>query len=235
MALCAAAPALGDPPDDDRIAFVPRTSEEQTRIARVTAPTTDFTKPEDFETHPAGAATVRARTDRLALDQPPANMSLSRKVDFTAGKSMFDKLWVQAPTVTRASDGLGPLYNARGCQNCHLNAGRGHLPDGPDDNAISFVLALAVPGETDPDLADIADYIATAPEPTYGRQVQEFATSGLPAEAALDFAWETRDVTLAGGETITLRRPGASGPDTTGRCCRGRPHRHGAVTRRGGG
>ena len=35
------------------------------------------------------------------------------------------------PSSTKSSDGLGPLYNARACQSCHLKDGRGHPPRGP--------------------------------------------------------------------------------------------------------
>ena len=44
----------------------PRTDAEAARIARVVAPTTDFTKPERFERNPGGAATTRRRGDNPA-------------------------------------------------------------------------------------------------------------------------------------------------------------------------
>ena len=39
---------------------------------------------------------------------------------------------------TQAADGIGPLFNARACQSCHTRDGRGHPPEGPDDDAVSF-------------------------------------------------------------------------------------------------
>ena len=36
-----------------------------------------------------------------------------------AGKALFERNWVAAPASVAASDGLGPLYNARGCAACH--------------------------------------------------------------------------------------------------------------------
>ena len=46
-----------------------------------------------------------------------------------------------------SSDGLGPLYNSRSCQSCHLKDGRGHPPDGnfPHDTAESMFLRLSIP------------------------------------------------------------------------------------------
>ncbi len=105
----------------------------QARIAAVTRATTDFSKPEPFEAKPGGAATVRARDTTDAFSQPSGNMPL-RAGDWTSSwaTALFRKIWVAAPSSTQASDGLGPLYNARGCQNCHLKDGRGHPPAGPD-------------------------------------------------------------------------------------------------------
>lgn len=39
------------------------------------------------------------------------------------GKELFERNWVQAPSTTRASDGLGPLFNARSCAACHPGGG----------------------------------------------------------------------------------------------------------------
>src|SRR5690606_39861567 len=38
------------------------------------------------------------------------------------------KDWVSSPSSTQASDGLGPLFNARSCQACHVKDGRGTVP-----------------------------------------------------------------------------------------------------------
>ena len=53
-------------------------------------------------------------------------MPFEREMDFKLGNALFRKTWVAAPASTLASDGLGPLYNARACQDCHLKDGRGH-------------------------------------------------------------------------------------------------------------
>ena len=194
-----------DPSGDPHLQVIPRTAAEAARIAAATAPATDFTVAEPFEALPGGAATVRARRDADAFSQPSGNMSFDRELEFKVGNGLFRKLWVSAPSSTRASDGLGPLYNARGCQNCHLKDGRGHPPAGPDDAAVSMFLRVSVPGG--PGVAEIEDWIATAPEPTYGEQLQDFGTPGHPAEYRLDVRWQDQTVPLAGGETVQLRQP----------------------------
>lgn len=120
----ATAQVLGDP----HLAVIPRTPEEAARIAAVVTP---GATPSPFEANPGGAATVRARTNADAFSQPSGNMSFERRADFAIGNGLFRKIWVSAPSSTLASDGLGPFYNARGCQNCHIKDGRGHPPSEP--------------------------------------------------------------------------------------------------------
>ena len=138
----AAAEGLGDP----HLPVVPRTPAERARIEAIQAPTTDFSKAEPFDAMQGGAATVRARENADAFSLSSANTPFAREMDFKLGNALFRKTWVAAPSSTRASDGLGPLYNARGCQDCHLKDGRGHPPESPEDSAVSMFLRLSIPG-----------------------------------------------------------------------------------------
>ncbi|WP_170533524.1 di-heme oxidoreductase family protein [Ruegeria atlantica] len=190
---------------DYHLNFEPRTEDERARIARVTAAPTDFSTPQRFEDLPAGAATVRARADADAFSQPSGNLSFEQELDFKVGNGLFKKIWVSSPASTLASDGLGPLYNARSCQRCHIKDGRGHTPNGPDDNAISMFLRVSIPGGGGYD--EIEDYITTQPEPNYGGQMQDLALPGHPAEYRLDITYKDVPVTLSDGETVTLRKP----------------------------
>ena len=105
----------------------------------------DFTEPEPFERNPGGATTQKETHGSNAFSQPAANLSFEKRADFFVGNGLFKRLWVAAPSSTEAADGLGPLYNARSCQRCHLKDGRGHPPAGPDDSAVSMFLRLSVP------------------------------------------------------------------------------------------
>ena len=193
---------------------VTRTQDEASRIEAVTAPTQDFTKPEPFETNPAGAATVRARTDADAFSQFSGNMSFENELDFKLGNGLFKKLWVSSPSSTLASDGLGPLYNARSCQRCHLKDGRGHPPAGPEDDAVSMFLRVSVPGDPEAELSNLETFLLslgdadrhTRPDPVYGGQMQDFGVAGAPAEYRLAVTWDEVEVEM-NGETATLRKP----------------------------
>jgi CxxC motif-containing protein (DUF1111 family) len=193
---------------DPHLAVVPRTAEEAARVAAVTAPATDFARPEPFEARPGGAATSGRAADANAFSHPSANMSFARELDFKVGNGLFRKLWVTAPASTRVSDGLGPLFNARACQSCHLKDGRGH-PPAPGEDAPGLLLRLSVPGAGHrPMLAEtIEDYLDTRPEPTYGEQLQTFSIPGHRAEGRVETRFTATTQTLAGGETVTLRRP----------------------------
>ncbi len=199
------APAIAQTLDDRHLPVIPRTPEDLARIAAVLAPPADFTLPEPFEAKPAGAATVRVLPSADAFSQHSANMPFAREMDFKLGNALFRKTWVAAPASTKASDGLGPLYNARACQDCHLKDGRGHTPPDADASRVSMFLRLSVPGGPVPD--GIADWIATSPDPTYGGQLQDLAAPGHPAEGRMDITWTESAVTLEDGTIVTLRAP----------------------------
>ncbi|GAB4195088.1 MAG: di-heme oxidoredictase family protein [Thalassobaculales bacterium] len=162
----------------------------------------------DDEARPGGAATSKGPRNLSAFSQPSGNLSFARQFDFRLGDGVFRKLWVSAPSSTRSSDGLGPLYNARACQSCHLKDGRGR-PPAAGEQPSSLLLRLA--------RAD------GSPDPLYGRQIQSFAIQGHEAEAALAVDHVVHEVRLGDGTTVRLRRPvwraawlqGAPAPDTT--------------------
>ncbi len=191
--------------EDLHLQIVPRTASETLRIEKVVRPTLDFSTPEPFETKQAGGATVRPRDTSNAFSQASDNISFERELDFKVGNGLFKKLWVSSPSSTLASDGLGPLYNARSCQRCHLKDGRGHPPEGPDDTAVSMLMRVSIPGG--PDIAEIEGYLASLPEPTYGAQIQDFGIAGHASEAHLEITYEETEIQLSGGEGASLRKP----------------------------
>ncbi|HWA19843.1 MAG TPA: di-heme oxidoredictase family protein [Devosia sp.] len=184
------------------------TPEDYQRVLTVTAPTSDFSKPEKFEQLPAGAATTRKIVNRDAFSFSSANLSFEEEGSFKLGNALFRKLWVSSPSSTQTSDGLGPLFNARGCQNCHLKDGRGHPPEAADDQAVSMFLRLSVPPEN-ADEQTLLDSrgVLLFPEPTYGEQLQVFAVPGLKAEGRMVIDYADLPVTMADGTVVTLRSP----------------------------
>lgn len=182
-----------------------RTQAEQARITVVTRPTTVFTASEPFEKNAAGSATIPASDSAKLFKSPSANMVFERKMQFLLGEALFEKLWVSAPSSTKASDGVGPLYNARSCARCHPNAGRGHPPQHNDATSKSLFMRLSIPGGDG--AQEIQDHIATLPEPTYGLQLQDISVGGLLPEGQLEITYKDIKIRLAGGDVATLRSP----------------------------
>ncbi|MDV7340240.1 di-heme oxidoredictase family protein [Terasakiella sp. A23] len=118
----------------------------------------------------------------LLLVSTPAQAS---KLDFALGKALFDRPWSSAPASTQATDGLGPLFNARSCVACHPKGGRGKITvqENGDIGGIGYVLRLGNDnGEGDP---------------VYGRQLQTNAIHGQKAEGRVflkDGYYEIQDL-----------------------------------------
>ncbi|WP_420406327.1 di-heme oxidoredictase family protein [Nisaea sp.] len=185
--------------------------DDSVRIARVTRPTTDFSRPEKYEIMQGGATTHRKRINGDVFSHPSANMAFERRLYFELGDGIFKKMWVSSPASTKSSDGLGPLYNARSCQRCHLKDGRGAPPDGTQADAVALLVRLSIPPQNDTDRAMLeAGTRHAIPDPVYGGQLQSFAIAGQDAEARVEIRYEAVPVTLADGTIIELRKPAVS-------------------------
>lgn len=183
IAATAAAQPIVDRPDLDPA--------DRDRVAEIVVPTSDFSAAEPFEANPGGGTTT-GRLDRDAFSQPATNLDFAGRSDFSVGNGVFRKLWVSAPSSTTASDGLGPLFNARGCQECHIKDGRGHPPTAGSPDAVSFLMAMISPEEA---------------HSAYGVQLQDFGANGVIAEGRVEITYTEQPVELAGGETASLRVP----------------------------
>ncbi|MEO5756299.1 MAG: di-heme oxidoredictase family protein [Mesorhizobium sp.] len=180
---------------------------DQARVIAITRPTTDFSKPEPFELMQGGAGTSTKEANRDAFSQSSANITFEEEGDFKLGNALFRKNWVSSPSSTQASDGLGPLFSERACQNCHLKDGRGHPPEG-DAGTTSMFLRLARDAGTAEEKAARADRKAlNYPDPVYGSQLQELAVPGLRGEGRMHIDYQEQKVTLAGGAVVSLRKP----------------------------
>jgi CxxC motif-containing protein (DUF1111 family) len=177
------------------------------RVVAITKPATDFSKAEQFELMQGGAGTSRKRVNQDAFSQSSANITFEEEGTFKLGNGIFRKVWVSAPSSTQASDGLGPIFNARACQSCHLKDGRGHPPEGLADTTSMF-LRLARQAETDEEKAAIADHaVLNFPDEVYGGQLQDLAVPGLPGEGKMEISYTEQPVTLKDGTVVSLRKP----------------------------
>ncbi|PVZ72243.1 di-heme oxidoreductase family protein [Pelagibaculum spongiae] len=179
---------------------------------------------EPGEAFPGGATTHQKKLNKNSFSHPSANMSFENQLNFRIGNGFFKRLWVSSPASTKAADGLGPVYNARSCQRCHLKDGRGHPPENAQDNSVSMFLRLSIPAQNQQQqqLLD-SGRVPVIAEPTYGGQLQDFAVQGHNAEGRMVIEYREIPLQLADGEAISLRMPtysvadlgyGAMHPDT---------------------
>ncbi|AJQ96735.1 di-heme oxidoredictase family protein [Gynuella sunshinyii] len=153
---------------------------------------------------PSGGATTVSASGRQAFSLPAANLTPLQRLDFSVGNSFFRNPWVIAPSSTTARDGLGPLFNTNGCQNCHIKDGRGHPREAGEANAVSMLVRLSVTGTADPERLKREGVI---PHPVYGGQLQDMAIPGIPAEAEIFIDYQDKAVRFADGGILLLRKP----------------------------
>ena len=147
----------------------------------------------------SGGATTIHEVNRNAFSQPAANLDVQRRGEFFIGNAFFNSAWIVAPATAGARDGLGPLFNARSCDQCHNNDGRGAPPLRPNERPIALVFQFATPtpGSNNEPGSD----------PHYGGNLNPFAIGTIPAEGTVRI--ETREIKgkFADGETYTLLAP----------------------------
>lgn len=96
------------------------------------------------------------------------------RLELRMGKELFDRNWVEAPSTTRASDGLGPLFNARACATCHPAGGAGEIRE---KDGVLFSTGL---------VARFSDEYGNG-DPHYGDQLQTGSVSGIAPEGRAGF------------------------------------------------
>ncbi len=153
-----------------------------------------------------GGNTAVKKEGANAFSLPAANLPMSKRLDFSVGNSFFRNPWVQAPASTDARDGLGPLFNTNGCQNCHIKDGRGHPPEANDLHAVSMLVRLSIPAMT-PEQKKALFKDGVIPEPTYGGQLQDFALQDQTPEGKINISYQEIPVTFADGTQVSLRKP----------------------------
>ncbi|MBN9548848.1 MAG: c-type cytochrome [Alphaproteobacteria bacterium] len=162
-----------------------------------------------------GAGTSRKDVNRDAFSQSSANITFEQEATFKLGNALFRKNWVSSPSSTQASDGLGPLFNERACQNCHLQDGRGRPPEGVGSTSMFLRLARdAGNAGNAEERAALADHkVLNFPDPVYGTQLQALAVPGLKGEGRMRVDYQEQKVTLGDGTVVSLRKPSYSVED----------------------
>jgi CxxC motif-containing protein (DUF1111 family) len=145
-----------------------------------------------------GMTTVHDAT-RHAYSKPAANLETQQRADFAIGNAFFNSPWVVAPASAGARDGLGPLFNARSCDACHNNDGRGRPPANAQERPIGLVVQFGIPGK--------GPHGDPLPEPRYGGNLNPFGVGSIPAEGTIEIAAVEQPGRFADGEPYSLLAP----------------------------
>lgn len=142
------------------------------------------------EALPGGVATAMVNAPDAAFSRPHGNLPEAERERFDLGQSLFYRRWIAGPAPAPALTGLGPLFNALSCQQCHVNEGRGRPPAPFGRDATSFVLKLE------------------PPHGLYGDQIQDRAVGAFAPEGRVVVNWrEVEKILLPGDLEVSLRRP----------------------------
>ncbi len=121
------------------------------------------------------------------------------------GRSFFTIPWSQAPSVTTARDGLGPLYSANTCIHCHPNNGAGT----PMKNGFisrSLVMRLSIPNTQNMD-DDLIEKNGFVPEPTYGGQLSLHSNTNTPFEGRISLNYKNIILKYEDNSTCKIQKP----------------------------
>ncbi len=169
----------------------------------------------EFSDKSAGDFTVML-SDESSFSQPAPILTYKQTKVFKRGRIHFNQRWVVFP-LTGGDWGLGPTFIADRCSACHVNAGRGTIPNNSDAQLFSTLVRISIPGQ--------GPNRAPKPHPNYGDQLQNSGLVGeknvedrhfedgqmlgdrVRPEVALFVDWSTEITQFADGEEIELRRP----------------------------
>jgi len=140
-----------------------------------------------------GPATVDEQGPN-AFSLPVPALSTEDRRAFSVGNALFRDNWVAAPASVDSRDGLGPLFNANSCSACHPEDGRGRPPERAGEVGLGLVVFVS------PEAMD------GAPHPTYGKQLQDQAVTGVPPEVALEMKPSLLRGAFDDGESWEMRR-----------------------------
>jgi CxxC motif-containing protein (DUF1111 family) len=147
----------------------------------------------------SGGAMSVSETTRHAFSRPGTNLTVEQRGQFFIGNAFFNSPWVVAPASAGARDGLGPLFNARSCDACHNNDGRGQPPLKENEQPVALVIQFATPtpgGNNEPQS-----------DPNYGSNFNPFAIGGVPAEGKVRIRHREINGTYGDGAQYTLLAP----------------------------
>lgn len=137
----------------------------------------------------AGGSTTTFASGQNAFVQPLANLSASDIARHDQTREIFFHDF-------NASEGLGPLFIATSCANCHVNNGRGQYAL---SGHTGLLMRMSLPG------ANIHNGPLGVPE--FGVQLQSSAIAGATPEGTMNITYEEVVVNFPDGHQVVLHQP----------------------------
>ena len=142
---------------------------------------------------PGGDTTNTLLLGNNAFLRAASNLTPEHESLFYGGNSFFNDSWVEAPSSTAHRDGLGPLFNARGCSGCHFRDGRAAPPESGSSPTTGLLFRISTPDGQ--------------PDATFGGQLQDQALPGLAAEVVVSIVQHAIEGELDDGTSYSLSAP----------------------------
>jgi CxxC motif-containing protein (DUF1111 family) len=146
-----------------------------------------------------GGALTSPSLDAQAFAQRAPNSSRDSQLFFNSGQGFYYQPWLPPPSSIETRAGLGPLYDASACAQCHLAGGRGRPPLAPDEPFGGLILKLGT-----------GERLATGePESdrVYGEQLQTLAVAGVRPEGTPQLDYAPLSGTYPDGTSYQLSSP----------------------------
>jgi len=150
--------------------------------------------------------TTESQTSKIFMKQIDG-LNNEDQDTFMLGRSFFTIPWVEAPSATTARDGLGPMFNANTCINCHPRNGVGTLYNKNNSISRNLILRLSIPSNGSQEHQYKTKYSGFVSEPTYGGQISINGVRGVPYEAKPKIEYENIPVVYPDGEQVILKKP----------------------------
>ncbi|MCW7493018.1 thiol oxidoreductase [Leptospira sp. 2 VSF19] len=152
----------------------------------------------------SGGDTTTFDSTESAFDLEAANVSDSRRsIDFQDGNANFNRTWL--PAGNSSVTGLGPVFNNRSCQGCHVKDGRGRPP--ADGTTLSSMLIRLSAAGSNPTtggpvaMTNFGTQLNTEGILEYGTGTQ------IPKEGTVTITYTEEAGSFPDGETYSLRKP----------------------------
>jgi CxxC motif-containing protein (DUF1111 family) len=148
---------------------------------------------------PPGGALTREADNRHAFALPAPTLDARELRDFNFGNRLFNTNWLVAPASVDAFDGLGPTFNRVSCSGCHLRDGRGRPPIDGEQELLSMLIRLSIPGQD--------AHGGPKPHPDYGDQLNDRAIPGVAPEGRVEITYTELPGRYPDGQPYSLRAP----------------------------